>query len=815
MSTQTYDTPKYYMPYDSENDTDKDTVDDYETDNDTGDEYDSSDLPEHEDARIRREQDPRYAIIRSIGPSFSTSKQQLQYMENAPGAEYDDTSNISTLNNLVYLNPPKTTVTSLFSVKSSNRDRRVYPTPFNYEIKLPRVYKNVTKFQLVQLSFPNNTIDALVTSEKFTSTFVEVLLAEGVPQECLSTCVNLIGAGTISNTIGVVEEGRINENNEPLMTTLSIPDGIYTNEEIVGELNKQSKNTPPFNIISYTDFERIFKATCNPSVLFNEPGDLYFSKLTGNNVYSNFTKETIMNTYYTQKHIDSLSSISDIIVFNAYYYPVLKELLITDKSLPFLSLGTYTYSTIYDLVINKFEGLDSTDYYTICSTNQTLLDAYRRNHTFELNPVNNYQWIYDSKLKQYKIIYDTLHTSIRRDIDNKYTTIFNNELTIAGLSPTLFTTLKGQKTTNNVIVQSLISYLSTKIGEYYFEENYQYLGGVNHISVDNTNSTIIRTSTDLHNDSMFTTLFNFSSIFGNEYHIIPGIELSFTNFLDYHSTLSSYYNISQSTTNTISGIYSSIHNKHTAYVSSKYTNIFPSSYIQNASYNDNRSVPVMFLGNNYLYAPGLIVSNNEDCTSICSRVIEKIIVGWYSCLPVNSVVNSLQYRLGLINLPIADFSIVSTITEASQTNTNYLLEINNDRSFNNMDIAMNENYSITNETTGQVKLIYAKILTGGLGSGEISQTVIQNPIMFDNPLGKLDKLQFKIYYDDDNLTPSWLAVPFDIGFNEWDATFQIDEEVGYANKDSGWGINPTVPIPSNPSALQYMALSAANNPNNK
>jgi hypothetical protein len=129
---------------------------------------------------------------------------------------------------------------------------------------------------------------------------------------------------------------------------------------------------------------------------------------------------------------------------------------------------------------------------------------------------------------------------------------------------------------------------------------------------------------------------------------------------------------------------------------------------------------------------------------------------------------------------------------------------------------MNENYAVSNETTGQVKLMYAKILTGGLGAGELAQTVIQNPVTFQSPLGKLDRLQFKIYYDDETLTPGWLIIPFEVGFNDWDATFQIDEEVGLADRNAGFsGNKPTIPIPSNPALFPYLALSEPNNPLNK
>ena len=186
---------------------------------------------------------------------------------------------------------------------------------------------------------------------------------------------------------------------------------------------------------------------------------------------------------------------------------------------------------------------------------------------------------------------------------------------------------------------------------------------------------------------------------------------------------------------------------------------------------------------------------------------------WYGCLPVNTVVNdginSLQYRLGLINTSLININLYSTFTNITPTGSyNILLQINPEQSFNNLDITMNENYDVSNETTGQIQLMYAKILMQGVGSGEISETAIQNPIIFQNPLGKVDKLSFKMYVDDAAITPLWLYYPFDIGINEWNATFQIVEEVSFASKDNGFSGNiPTIPIPNNPSATQYMGLT--------
>jgi hypothetical protein len=828
------DTPNYYRPYDSGEDTDGDTNTDGNTTDD--EDYDSDNLPDFEDPRIRREEDPRYAIIRAAGPNFNTSEQQLKYMEHAPGAIYDVSTNITDLSSLVYLNPPKTTKTSLFSVKSINRDFAVWPSPFNFKIKTPRIYKNVTKFQLVQISFPNNTA-AIANPTTFLSTFIDELYNLGVSTICISTCINLVGGGSLLNTMGIAEQGRYNSNGKQMYTTISVPDGVYTNQRLAAELTRRANNTPPLNIISYNDFKEIFQTTRDISVLFNEPGDHYFSNLVSHTT-GRFTKNDIMNSYYSQKHIDSFSEITDKIAFNAYYYPILKELIASNKAKPFLLTNGLPFEYVTQLVNNQFLGLNTDTYYQLCSSNRGTLDNYRKHMTFELHHINKYVWSYSEDLKRFSITHNCLHTSLQNDISNKYTSYYNNEISINGFTTASFSTLKSTYAANNAIFKQLESHLSTQLSNYMLGGSYSFTPGDNHT----TNLGTYHISTlDTVDSGAFTTLFNFTSTFGKAgqlYTNLNGISLTFTDFIDYHSTVSSYYNIKTGINSTISTITANVHNKHHEYVSTKYTNIIPHHLIQNKSYNNCQGVGAAFIGNKFLYTPGQGVNNPElegqallvnppgfipaslgdddNCMSTCMTVIEKIVIGWYSCLPVNSVIYGLPYRLGLLDFSSTDFNLYSTILSITSTvNYNFLMQINQEQSFNNMDIAMSENYNITNETTGQVKLVAAKILVGGVGSGEVTETAIQNPIVFETPLGKLDRLNFQIYADNETIDPLWLTFPFELGINEWDATFQIDEEVAYANRDTGWGHNPTVPIPNNPSALQYMALTTSNNPNNK
>ena len=773
----------YYTPYNS---------DDTDTDN-TDTDGDNTDADNTEDIRIRREQDPRYAIIRKADANLNTPS--FKYMENSQIAEYKDT-NVS-YKNAKYLDPPKTTTTTLFCIKSLNRDNFVYPSAFNYQITLPRVYKNVTKFQLVQLSFPYNT-DTLKNSITLVSSFYNFAETNGYNPSCISSCINVFTYGATSdNSFGMMEQGRLTPTGSQMLTTLRIPEGKFNNNQIASFLNSDANSTPPFNLISYDDFKAAFKVTRDITLLFNEPGDNYKSKLSSNN-YTHHTKETIMNMYYSQHDIDKHSIITDIIAFNAYYFPVLKELIVTELGFHFIKTDLTIEELKYN-VLNNFLGLDSALYYELCSNNIISLNEFRKNLTFEYRNINKYNWIYDDKLKRFSCNHETLHTSLKRDINNSLHKFISEELQINSLNVKSFNTLKKMNMENNTVLDHLQSNLSSVFNSYFLESNCKY-NGCDSYSSDSYNDSysgnVVRSFSELHKDDHFTNMFNYTSTFGRQYGTYIGNNISFTNFLDYHSTISSYYNIVESTSNSISTINGNIYNKHHMYISSKYTNVMPSDMIKNKSYTLGQSLPVAFVGNT-LNVPGISAdqSEYESCLSTCISAVTIILKRYYSCLPVNTVIHTLDYKLGIHGNRLYTFDNQITFFSAVSTfNYDFFLQINPELPFNHMDISMPENHAISNETTGQTKLMYAKILTSGLGAGETSQTCIQNPILFTNTLGKLDKLNFKIYLDDESLTPMWLYSPFPSQLDEWSATFQIDEEIGFVDRNNGWSTKPTIPI---------------------
>jgi len=316
-------------------------------------------------------------------------------------------------------------------------------------------------------------------------------------------------------------------------------------------------------------------------------------------------------------------------------------------------------------------------------------------------------------------------------------------------------------------------------------------------------------------------MFCYVSCIGGIFNNYNGKIMNFSTFHDYHSTMSSYYYMIQSTNYLISSINNKIYSNYHSYVSTKYNGIIPNIMIQNKNYVTLKSLPVSFLSDELVYIPGntltpkVVTTEPSTCSSLCCNIMRSVIKKWYGCLPTNLIINSLQYKLGIIDIIPNKFNILSTLfTITSTGNTNLFMQVNEEQSFNNMDVTMAENYNITNETTGQVKMFCAKILMEGVGNQGISQTVIQNPTLFETPLGKLDKLNIKIYYDDQTLTPAWLYEPFNLDITEWTATYQIDEEVGYANRQTGWGFKPTLPIPTDPDKIQLFAITHKDNPNN-
>ena len=829
---------------------------------DEEEELEESDLESSDDESIgqiedtveaRRATDPRFALLRA-------PTQQLAHTVDDRYGEWDPTTVIQTNEDHVYLDPPKTTKTSLVCIKSINRDKNVYPSPYRFQLKLPRVYKHVTKFQLVQLSFPNGNSQNLSQAALLTSSIVKNLIQQGIPSSCISDCVSLLNCSSGLTTSGLVEQGRLTAAGEPLLVSLSIPDGTYTEPQMARELTFRANSTPPFNLISYEMFREVFMTTRDISVLFNEPSDGYYSAIT-HRKYGSHTKQDIMGAYYTPSHLDSFPVITERIAFNAYYYPILKEMMATQRAEPFLQ-SDIPYDIVFQRVIGIFEGLDSEFYYQLGRRNQGTLNVYRRSYTFQYRNINKYICSYNEQQRQCTMVHDTLHPSLLKDLSLRQQYLLDQRLSLSELDSFSFTRLKQDVGKCAALVRHMETNLSTVLAGYHLMSGMEYRGGdiyygdraagdgagigdraggdgagigdrgagigdrgagIGDEVRDRAGAGI--GAGELDADIEFTTMFRYTSSFGGIYGNYQGTVYHFSSFGGYHSTLSSHYQLLQSTQCAISCIHGDVYHRMHDYVSTKYTGVLPQTMIDQRTYLVPNGIPVSLVPGRSVYIPGESVLDAErsfsvsyldiDCKALCCSTLRGFIGAWYSCLPTNFITQTMSYRLGLINTTPSRFNFLSTIMDITSTgNLNLYMNINDEQGFNNMDVTMPENYNVSNETTGQVKLMCAKILMGALGDTGISQTVIQNPSLFENGLGKLDQLDIKIYYDDQNITPAWIYQPYNLDFLEWNATFQIDEEVGFANRATGWGTKPTIPVPKNPDHTPYIFFTHKNNPNN-
>lgn len=834
-----YAPPAYYRPYtDNEDDDDDDTASEYTTMSDAT--------------------DPRYAIIKAAGPNFNTLADQLAF-DKAKGANvstaYGPIVAVQNANSVLYGNPAKTTQTSLFAVRSANRDQSVYPTSTQFSLKLPRVYKNVTQFQCVQISFPFFQ-NAVISPSTLISTLVGYILLNIAPST-VSSCLACFNQEAAATSLAFIEDGRTNPvTGRELVHVASIRNGGYNAYSLVAELNQQMNKVPPFNLITYADHYNRFRATRSYDHLFNEAGPQLYDNTT-KTFKVNPTKADIMGRYYPDSFKSHPDTPTDEEAFVAYFYPVLKEAVMSEKDAPFLDYGEFAADEVYGRVVRKFEGIESPLYYDLCVRNYDYLVKLRRQHTFEFNPIYNYEWYYSQNQNRIGVRFQKLHPSLTTDLTNRYSTCYATTLDTVRLTNTEFVTLQSASAKTGAVLASLHDtvgdLLEKHLGVAYGLYSTGALAGGSviietaapgKVTTDKSAALLNRARGILSTNGMASTTISRSAdnlSFGlttmanlvaeaidvtknpNKYsesykvalqalntasitnrriggYIVDGYGGEMIVATDFATLYSSYvgytstYMTQMSTVSTVLGCTQSL---IATYAAAKYGTVFPPKIMRNRGYLQNSTDGVKFVVNtrvNQASSPFETLSSAEfDCCLLINRYLQNT---YYACLPAEFVINSLAYKLGFVR-PV--YSNISTFVAylnflgefSALPTSNTLLQVNTEQSFNQMDVAGTENYTVTNESTGQSKFILGKILTIGQDFLGVSQTIIQSPARFSPPLGKLDKLDFTLLLDD--FTPISSFFPFGFDFTNWDAVFQIDEEVPVVDRTGGFSTVPTVP----------------------
>jgi len=793
------------------------------------------------DTTARGLDDPRYAIIQAAGPSFNTDAQQLFYqigqsqhnfILGSPfntNEVYDPSTNFATPVPFLPFTPANTaTKTTLFSINSSNRDMSVYPQSTHFTIKTPRVFKNVTQVQFVQMLFPNFLNSAPDASALFTdiATYVSNNSQFDFSNcySCLGNSGNGRGFTTSLNGGSFSEAGRTNPvaNAKPLVHTFTLKGKTFDAGAMANDMDKQLNTTPPFNLISYTEHRQLFLRNGNANHLFNDPGKWYYSPTTG--TYTrNASKSLVLKDYLPHTILQSTEP-TEKELFVAYFYPVLKAALLSAYDNKFLNLGTEPLSTVNQRVLAAFEGLASPYYYELCYTNLATLKSIRRVHTFEYHPINAYTYTYSYADKNMNVTHTELHPSLHREIQNYYE---SSKLQVAqglGYTGREVTTLKAQAAAIAPVTTDLLLQVQTallEVGVSAATLTKDILGNPNTPVFMQSKQTITTTDSDdafialtlgsapslsppaTINRSFpaslgWTTLAQLVQDASNAVMAVPGTR-AFTapylqqlqslnqvssNFPRLYNTFLNSYSTNKGYANVLTEIQTQGLALTSNYVNKKYATVFPPALLQNNNYlNGKGTGAVTFYSSKTVHYASTPDDSNErnfaiitDASSCCGYMAGAI-QNFYGCLPSEYVITTPFYKMGYGINDILSFYSLNTLSQTTNTHNVYI-QLNEEYSLNNMDVAGTENVNISNETTGEHKKVFGKILLGGLTAGQTAQTIVQIPALFPAkaPLASIDHFSFNFLLD--TLVPLNKLYPFATIGTDWNAMMQIDEVVG-------------------------------------
>lgn len=329
------------------------------------------------------------------------------------------------------LNPQTQTITSIIMIDSRDRDRTVFPQPTDLTLRLPRVYKNVTNFQIIQV--------------KLLSAFYYFRRAK----ENIDISILELGRTFLKDGISV-----------PAIITNTIREGSYDINSLLHELNTHLNDVPIFYdyINGIQDFAAKFAVTGDFALNFNYPGDYYYDSLLDQFI-ANPTMETIVSKYFVQRFA-GLSSYTADQINVAYYYPVLKEVLldqtftdgVIDLSLPTTEGDLLPGETAYSRVVYTFQGINDPVILELITRNLAVLDIYRVEHTFRYYLINKYNCYYEPQSNKVVIASPSLNTSLVNLLNTKRAEYFAAQLSQYGLTVEEYNNLT---TTNQILLAVL------------------------------------------------------------------------------------------------------------------------------------------------------------------------------------------------------------------------------------------------------------------------------------------------------------------------------------------------------------------------
>ena len=340
-------------------------------------------------------------------------------------------------------------INTVIILQSRNRDKLIYPQPTNCQLFLPRTYRNITAFSIVQLN---------LTSAFFYFSPTKNNVAISIQEQGRTTY--------LPNSTQTPTDTKIS-----LSLSNQIRPGSYAIDTLLAELNTQLNRTPLFYdfINGFTQFASAFAVNGDYSLNFNEPGDTYYDAVSKTYITSP-TREMITG-YYFQARYALAYTFTNQQITNAYYYPVLKEAILDPDfnaaTTYALTYPNYTTSEVIQYLIYSFTGLDDPVATAIINANIARLDTYRLLHTYRYFLVNKYVCTYDPTSNRVSINTPALSTSLSNLLITQYNGFLSQQLVAYKISLADYNALTTTITGLLSAIQSMYDYIQVRLATYF------------------------------------------------------------------------------------------------------------------------------------------------------------------------------------------------------------------------------------------------------------------------------------------------------------------------------------------------------------
>jgi hypothetical protein len=333
---------------------------------------------------------------------------------------------------------------SVVMVTSANRDRTAFPQPTNLTLKLPRTYTQVTGFSILQIKMLSSFF--YFRADKHNT---EIVIHE-------------FGRTILSG------DNVVNQN-----ITSVLREGTYDINGLITELNIQLNYTPLFYDYpgGFNDFAKKFAVTGDYSLNFNFPGDYYYDSVLDSYV-TNPTMTLIIAYYFDQQYANLPKyTINNIKI--AYYYPVLKEIVLDNtynSTLMNYTIVTSTLlygETVKSRIVNTYQGLFDSVVLEVINNNITNLDAYRLQHTFRFALINKYVALYQTQSNRTIFQSPSLNTSLVNLLNYKQSQFTAEQLNLYGITQAAYSQFTLQNSLLFAVINDMLNFYQQYLALYF------------------------------------------------------------------------------------------------------------------------------------------------------------------------------------------------------------------------------------------------------------------------------------------------------------------------------------------------------------